>query len=150
MKDNRPLGWGYNGFVAGVKDDDEKWGKEEKLKYVIHSERNAIANSVRAGVSNFEGSCMYIWTSSPHRVYLPCHDCAREIVTYGIPVVNVITTRDIAENGPKSDSRWQSGLSMEIFESAGVKIIMHSAEEVNKWLFGSALKHLIPRDEMDA
>ena len=145
MRDNRPLGWGYNGFVLGIEDSPEKWQSEEKLKYVIHSERNAIANCVKAGVSSFEGSCMYIWTSSPHRVYLPCHDCAREIVTYGIPTIKIITTKENMFLGPTEDRRWNSGLSLEIFEKAGVDVLAFSAEEVNKMLFETSDRKLSPR-----
>ena len=134
VRNNRPLGWGYNGFVLGVKDCPEKWDSQEKLKYVVHAERNAIANSVKAGVSSFLNSEMYIWTSNPHRVHMPCADCARTIVQYEIPVVHAIMTRQVIDSGSYHDARWNTGLTLEIFETAGVRLVLHPAEEVNKRL----------------
>ena len=73
------LSQGYNGFPRGVREDLEtRWSnKEQKYKFVVHAEMNAIYNASYNGVS-LDESTLYIWG-------LPCcSDCAKGIIQVGI------------------------------------------------------------------
>ena len=55
-KNKRILSTGYNGFPYGCSDDQFPWGREgedNKYKYVVHAELNAILN---AGGKSLEGA----------------------------------------------------------------------------------------------
>jgi len=68
---------GYNGFPRGVADDVEaRHQRPAKYRWTEHSERNAIYNAARSGVST-EGCRIYL-------MWYPCMDCARAIVQAGI------------------------------------------------------------------
>jgi dCMP deaminase len=142
VRGNRPLGWGYNGFVLGTDDDASKWESTAKLDWVVHAERNAIINSFQAGVSDLSNSEMYIWTSNPHRVHLPCKDCARTIAQCSIPTVHVSVDPEVLKSGNLIDERWGTDVSLKILENAGISLVYHSSAEVNAKLFGVALKKL--------
>ncbi len=131
-KDNRPIGVGYNGLIVGLKDTPEIWEKEEKKKYIMHAERNAIINS---RMSDFSGCHLYIWTSNP-KVYLPCDECARTIVQWRIPYVHILKFPESID--PKTDTRWNTGLSLDILEWGKVKIISHDGKEINRKLLDQA------------
>lgn len=45
-KSNRILGVGYNGFPRGLSDTDLPTSRPEKYDWMIHAERNALANCV--------------------------------------------------------------------------------------------------------
>lgn len=135
-RDNRPVGVGYNGLVAGFKDSPEIWEREEKKKYIMHAERNAIINS---RMSDFKDCHMYIWTSNP-RVYLPCDECARTIVQWRIPNVHILQYPESVD--PKTDTRWNSWLSLEIFNSGGVSIISHDGKSMNRRMLDQAQMRL--------
>lgn len=143
MRKNRPLGWGYNGLVSGFEDSDEIWDREEKLKWIFHAERNAIANCVKAGVSSFDDSEIFIWTSSPSRVHLPCADCSRTIVQYGIPVVNIIASPEVIEKNDFIDERWGTDVSMKVLDKNGVKLNIHSSKDVNNAIMRVAINKLV-------
>lgn len=132
-KNNRPVGVGYNGLVKGLKDTPEIWEKEEKKKYIMHAERNAIINS---RMSDFDKCHLYIWTSNP-KVYLPCDECARTIVQWGIPYVHVLKFPESIN--PKTDTRWNSWLTLELFEWGKVTVISHDGKEINSKLLNQAL-----------
>jgi len=137
IKDNKPLGIGYNGLVNGFKDTPKIWEKEEKKKYIMHAERNAIINS---RTSDFSDCHLYIWTSNP-KVFLPCDECARTIVQWRIPNVHVLKYPDSID--PKTDTRWNSWLTLELFEFGKVKIFYHDGMMINKKLLLQANNKLI-------
>ena len=142
MRNNRPLGWGYNGLIIGFEDNDEIWESEEKKKWIFHAERNAIANSVKAGVSSFKDSELFIWSSSPSRVHLPCADCARTIAQYEIPVVNIMATPELIEKNDFVDIRWGTDISLEVLKRCGTEVRIHSSEAVNGAIMKVAMNKL--------
>ena len=81
-KDHRPLGFGYNGTPKGWDDETFPWASnavnplEMKDLFVIHAERNAIANAP-GGRNSLIGATMYV------SLY-PCNVCAQEIANAGI------------------------------------------------------------------
>ncbi len=81
-ENNRVLAIGYNGTPNGFNDDIFPWDRngdylETKYPYVIHAERNAIANGNRISL---KGARIYV-------DLFPCHECAKEIVQFGIKEV---------------------------------------------------------------
>ncbi len=107
--DNEVISVGYNGFPRGI-DDDVKERYERPLKYVYfeHSERNAIYNAARIGVST--KNCKIYLTLSP------CADCARAIIQSGIKEV-ILQTKEIPE-------RWKDNcnIATEMLSEAGVAV----------------------------
>lgn len=75
-KKNRPVSFGYNGFVAGC--DESKMTQERPMKYhlVIHGEMNAILFAKR----DLEGCILY-------NLYAPCENCLKYIMQAGIKKV---------------------------------------------------------------
>ena len=70
---NRPVSFGYNGFVAGC--NEAKMTQERPMKYllVIHAEMNAILFSKR----DLSGCTLY-------SLYAPCENCLKFIIQTGI------------------------------------------------------------------
>lgn len=79
---HRPLGFGYNGAPKGWDDREFPWASQSddplgmKDLFVVHAERNAIANSP-GGRGSLAGATMYV------SLY-PCNVCAQEIADSGI------------------------------------------------------------------
>jgi dCMP deaminase len=136
-RDNRPLGFGYNGFVNGLKDTPDRWEKEEKKKYLYHAEENAIRNSL---TTDFSNTHLYLWTSNP-LVYLPCERCARTICHYGIPNIHVLSDSDSVKTD--DDDRWGSSLTINLFLECGIKIRHHDKKSIASILHKTAIKKLI-------
>ncbi len=72
-KKNRPVSFGYNGFVAGC--DERKMTHERPMKYllVIHAEMNALLFAKR----DLENCVLY-------SLYAPCENCLKFIIQTGI------------------------------------------------------------------
>ena len=84
-KDNEILSTGYNSFPRGLNDSiPERQERPEKYFWMEHSERNAIYNAARIGIS-LKGSTIYMTCG------LPCMDCARAIINSGIKTVHCKT-----------------------------------------------------------
>ncbi len=139
-RENKPLGFGYNGLINGFEDTPEIWGKEEKKKYVYHAEENAIRNS---GVNDFKNAHIYIWTSNP-QVYLPCERCARTISHYGFSFVHVLSYPESVR--PENDTRWNTSLSLDLLKHAGVQIIEHNGKDINDVLL-NCIKRKLSKNE---
>ncbi len=111
--DNEIRTTGYNNFVRGWDDNDER-NHERPYKYTIieHSERNAVYNAARIG-AQLKDCTMYT-------TWFPCADCARGIVQSGIK--KVVYHR---ENPLNNNSNWlESQKTGElILKSNGVEII---------------------------
>ena len=107
---NRMLSIGFNGFPRGVDDDPERYNnREEKYKFVVHSEKNAILNSRH----DLDGATLYVVPMPP------CSQCAAAIVQAGIKkVVTILPTED-------QISRWELDFTVmrTIFEETGVEMI---------------------------
>ncbi|AMC93868.1 cytidine deaminase [Erysipelothrix larvae] len=77
----RIVGIGYNGFPAGISDDEFPWEREgdflhSKYAYVVHAELNAILNATR----NLKDCSLYV-------SLFPCNECAKAIIQAGIKEV---------------------------------------------------------------
>ena len=109
------LAQGYNGFPRGVEDSQERYDvKEDKYKFVVHSDMNVIYNASYNGVS-LRDSTLYVWG-------LPvCSECAKGIIQTGIKRV-VMSSRDRISTLPLSD-KWRESfdLTKTLFEEAGVE-----------------------------
>lgn len=79
-RDHKIVGIGYNGFPRGCSDSDFPWCREgespldTKYPYVVHAEKNAIANTDRI---NLEGCKLFV-------TLFPCNECAKDIIQSGI------------------------------------------------------------------
>ena len=69
--ENHIIGTGYNGMIQGV-NEEGMW--EDKHKYVIHAELNAILHSYK---QPFDGATLYC-------TMFPCSECAKAIATVKI------------------------------------------------------------------
>ena len=72
-KNNRVLGIGYNSFPAGMPDDKLPNTRPEKYKWMVHAERNALANcTIRPddGIAYITGR--------------PCIECAKSLYQEGV------------------------------------------------------------------
>lgn len=75
VKEKSVIGLGYNAEPRNsVLEFD--WHTEEKYKYVVHAEINAISNASRLGI-NCIGSDIYITHS-------PCMNCIKVLIQFGI------------------------------------------------------------------
>lgn len=90
-EDRRPVSWGYNGFAKGVEDNPAILNyREEKYKYIIHAEKNAILFSRR----NLSGCTLY--STLP-----PCAQCTASLIQLHIGRIVSNWTTDYM-------SRWRS------------------------------------------
>jgi dCMP deaminase len=98
---------GYNGLPMFVRDDvDILNNREEKYKYIIHAEMNAIL----AAKCNLHGFTLYTYP------FLPCTNCASMTIQTGIKrVVSLICQND----------RWKERLeqSKDIFSRANIDVV---------------------------
>lgn len=108
---------GYNGFPRGVDDDrDERHERPQKYSYAEHSERNAIYNAARMGLSLRECT-LYFW--SAQQGFPPCADCSRAIIQSGI-------TRVVGKTGDDDPLLWRKdwaasmAVSIEMLKEAGI------------------------------
>ena len=108
------LSQGYNGFPRGVKDTSERYEiREEKYKYVVHGEMNAIYNACHTGAS-LDGATLYV-TGLP-----VCSECAKGIIQVGITKVIMEYPKDIPDSWRESMKTTSS-----MFLEAGVTFICH-------------------------
>jgi len=107
--DRRILATGYNGFPRGIDDSVERLeDRENKYKFIVHAEMNAIYNATYNGIS-LNSSTLYVWG-------LPvCSECAKGVIQVGIKKI-VMPLKDYPE-------RWLTSFkqSATLFIEAGVK-----------------------------
>jgi|TARA_R110002153_G_scaffold52758_1_gene147688 dCMP deaminase len=104
---------GYNGFPRGVFDDIERYeNREDKLKYVVHAEANAIYNAAQNG-SALNGSYLFV-----HGLPV-CNECAKAIIQVGIKHIIVSKTSTTKDN-PKWKKSFE--LTKQMFEEADIEI----------------------------
>lgn len=83
--DNTNCGLGFNGFIAGMKED---WSdRDARRPFIVHAEINALAYCVK-------GEPILAATT-----LLPCNNCLKELALYG---VKKIIYRDIYEFDPST------------------------------------------------
>jgi len=105
------LATGYNGLPRKVIDLEIRFkGKEEKLKWTVHAESNAICNAARIGTSLLNST---IFVNK-----FPCSDCAGHIVQAGVKRVVTEDDHMWAHNPNGDDGR----RALRILIEAGVEI----------------------------
>ncbi len=115
-KDNEILTTGYNSFPRGLDDSkSERQERPEKYFWIEHSERNAIYNAARIGVS-LRDAKLYVTSG------VPCVDCARAIVNSGIKVVYCKR-----ECTTKNQEKWEESRrkSLELLGECGVDVVYY-------------------------
>jgi dCMP deaminase len=108
------LSQGYNGFPRGVKDTADRYeNREEKYKYVVHGEMNAIYNACHSGAS-LDGATLYV-TGLP-----VCSECAKGIIQVGIKRVIMEYPKDIPD-------RWRNSMktTSQMFKESGVVFLTY-------------------------
>jgi len=78
-QNNRILGVGYNGYPRGLDDNNLPKNRPDKYAWMVHSERNALANCVVRpdnGIAYVTGQC--------------CNDCIMALWQEGIQTVFMI------------------------------------------------------------
>lgn len=78
-RENRILGVGYNGFPKGLDDSILPTSRPEKYKWMVHSERNALANCIIRpdnGIAYVTGQC--------------CNECITALYQHGVNEVFMI------------------------------------------------------------
>jgi dCMP deaminase len=108
---NRIVSLGYNGFAAGVEDNDHRLNNRDiKLNLTIHAEENAMIFAKQ----DISGCTIYL-------THPPCPRCASKLIQEGI--------RLIVYREPTEDflSRWEKdiNLSKKICEEAGVTMLCY-------------------------
>ena len=110
-KSKQILSQGYNGFPRSLEDKAERiTNREEKLKYTIHAEANAIFNAALNGV-DIKGSTIYVSG-------LPCcSNCALAIIQSDIETV-------VMDTLPDGKLRWKESaeLALEMFKESGIAV----------------------------
>lgn len=77
-KNNHVIGTGYNNPIKGCNDDEIPYNiRDEKRKWMIHAEENAILNTTQ-NPSERGNDCKIYITGSP------CNNCLQRIVNFGI------------------------------------------------------------------
>jgi len=108
---------GYNGFPRGIDDSvGARYERPAKYKWTEHSERNAIYNAARTGVS-LDGCTLYVTT------LYPCVDCAQAIVQVGIRAVACVepdfSDPDLGGRLPHRADDVRGGRSQRLLSRAG-------------------------------
>ena len=121
--ENKVVGMGYNGFVAGIDESKFTWNREgewleTKYPYVVHAEANAILNSTTSDLKNCK---VYV-------TLFPCNECAKQIAQKKISEIIYLE-----DKYPDSD---QGKASRLILKAAGIKVrkveLPHLSEELIK------------------
>jgi dCMP deaminase len=99
-EDNRIISTGYNGFPAKTQ---EIWDDEEKHKYVIHAELNAILYAHK----NLSNCKIY-------STLFPCSQCAKAIVAAGI--------KEVVYSSDTKDGTEDNLTSKTFFKHCGIKL----------------------------
>jgi dCMP deaminase len=107
--DRRILATGFNGFPAGVRDDERLQDRETKYPRIVHAEQNVIAWAARRGVA-LGGASLYVYP------YHPCADCAKLIAQAGVFEV-------VIADG-ETPARWEESFSLAagVLLEAGVRV----------------------------
>ena len=98
---------GYNGLPSKIYDDPSILeNREQKYKFIIHAEMNAILAAERP----IAGSTLYTFP------FLPCTNCASMCIQAGISRV---------VSRPCVDNRWKDRLieSKKMFKRAGIEVV---------------------------
>ena len=113
---NLPLSWGWNAFPRKFNFKENQVTQEDKYRWIVHAEMNAIYNSSRESVC-LRNSTIYI-----HGIP-PCVDCAKAIVQVGILRVVYTAYGDI-------NQKWLDSFqhSRFLFNDVGVTCVQYTTE----------------------
>lgn len=109
-EDRVVISTGYNGLPRHVSDLEKRLGKEEKLRWTVHAEANAICNAARVGTST-KGCTIYA-------TKFPCSTCSGLIVQAGIRRLVTLAV-GFWKNDPNGDTGERS---LRILMEAGVEV----------------------------
>jgi dCMP deaminase len=115
-KDKRIVSLGFNGFPAGVNDDEDRYNDRElKLQLILHAESNALLFAKEP----LDGCTIYVWP------FPPCCRCAAQIIQSGIR--RVVAP---AATGDRGD-RWAKELEIasDMYADAGVELVTFSVRK---------------------
>ena len=102
-----PVSVGYNGLPASMVDDPAILNdREQKYKYVVHAERNAILNSP----CDVKGCTIYV-------THPCCSGCVEFIIERGISRVVFEETSDV-----RFTKSWNSELAVEKLRTANIDV----------------------------
>jgi len=100
---------GFNGLPRGIEDLTERYeNREEKYRFTVHAEANAIYNAIHNG-SSCSNSTIYI-TGLP-----ACHECAKAIIQVGI-------RRVVMDTPPIDNWKESAELSLRMFSESGIQV----------------------------
>jgi dCMP deaminase len=109
-KRNRVLSIGYNGFPDDCSDDEFSWEREDKHKYIIHAELNAILNAPK----KLKGCRLYLYSE---RGYYPCDTVCAQAITQ--KKMKEVILNSVGEN---VKSKYDGEATKKMFEAAGIKL----------------------------
>ncbi|MAX66097.1 MAG: dCMP deaminase family protein [Bacteriovoracaceae bacterium] len=108
-ENNHQLTMGYNGFIAGINENQLPWGKDknqplehQKYGYVVHSEANAILHSPRS----LNNSTCYV-------TLFPCNECAKLLASVKIKKVVYLSDKHATTESTK--------IAKKIFDLTGIE-----------------------------
>lgn len=119
---NHQITMGYNGFVAGINEEQLPWGKDksypledQKYGYVVHSEANAIIHSTRS----LRNSKCYV-------TLFPCNECAKLLASSGVKEIIFLSDK---HKGTETNT-----IAKKIFDLASIKYrsLSPTEELINK------------------
>lgn len=94
--DMTPISDGFNGFPRGIADDHRLNDRTEKLRHIVHAERNAVLNAARSGHATLGGTLYFAATDDTGECWggSPCSQCVIELIQAGINEVVSLVPRD--------------------------------------------------------
>jgi dCMP deaminase len=118
---NHIIGTGYNGPIKGSDNSVIPFGiRDEKRKWMIHAEENAMLNVTQSSSERGESCRIYITGQ-------PCNNCLQRIINFGIrKIVMIDRVGSITEDESAASMREQ------IVRMSGVEIMKVSAN--NPWV----------------
>jgi dCMP deaminase len=118
---NHIIGTGYNGLIKGSDNSVIPFGiRDEKRKWMIHAEENAMLNVTQSSSERGESCRIYITGQ-------PCNNCLQRIINFGIrKIVMIDRLGSITENEEAATMREQ------ILRMSGVEMVKVPAS--NPWV----------------
>jgi dCMP deaminase len=111
------LSTGYNGFIRGAPEPENRWTRPEKYKFVVHSELNAIINAARCG-TKLDKSIAIV-------TMFPCCDCTKALLQAGITTLITIEPNLL-------DSKWSESfkISQIMLQESACSVILFKHNEI--------------------
>lgn len=113
--DSRVIALGYNGFGDKVVETAERWASDQKDRYVIHAEVNALLNAARVG-GKTKNASLYVTLA-------PCPNCALNVIAAGVVAVITPLANIHARLTERPELRDGYLLMRQLFDEAGVAYV---------------------------